>query len=109
MAVGDCLDAGPDGGNVIRMACDVPHDEQIADRVDVSGGYKSYPGLATLRELAQPLCRMAGAAYFTNGTPPPGLEFRAHVPTESSWNTGAREATCTFGRPSGKLAGSLGP
>jgi hypothetical protein len=109
MAIGDCLDSDANGENVIRMACDVPHDEQIADRVDVSGGYGTYPGLATLRELAQPLCRIAAAAYFTGGTPPPGLEFHAHVPAESSWNTGAREATCTFGKQSGKLTGPLQP
>ncbi|MEA5365467.1 septum formation family protein [Amycolatopsis sp., V23-08] len=109
MAVGDCLDAGADGGNVIRMACDVPHDEQIAARVDVANGEEAYPGLTTLRELAQPLCRIAGAAYFTGGTPPPGLEFRAHVPTESSWRTGDRAATCTFGKASGKLTEHVGP
>lgn len=107
MAIGDCLDA--DGEQVIRAACDAPHDEQIADRVDVSGGYPSYPGLTTLRELAQPLCRIAGAAYFTHGTPLSGLEFLAHIPTESSWNAGAREATCTFGKPDGKLTGPLQP
>lgn len=91
------------------MACDVPHDEQIADRVDVANGEEAYPGLTALRELAQPLCRIAGAAYFTNGAAPSGLEFRAHVPTESSWNTGAREATCTFGKASGKLTEHVGP
>jgi hypothetical protein len=107
MAIGDCLDSG--GGQEIRVACDAPHDEQIADRVDVSGGYETYPGLTTLRELAQPLCRIAGAAYFTNGTPPPDLEYLAHVPAESSWNAGTREATCTFGKPNGKLTGPVGP
>jgi hypothetical protein len=106
MAIGDCLDA--DGEQVIRAACDAPHDEQIADRVDVSGGYKTYPGLATLEDLAQPLCRIAGAAYFTKDAPP-DLEFLAHIPTESSWNAGAREATCTFGKASGKLTGPVRP
>ncbi|MFG1641295.1 hypothetical protein ACGFMK_13490 [Amycolatopsis sp. NPDC049252] len=45
MAVGDCLGADADGGNVIRMACD----EQIAEQVDVGNGEESHPGLATLR------------------------------------------------------------
>lgn len=109
MAIGDCLDSDADYGQVIRMACDVPHDEQIAGRVDVSGGYETYPGLATLRELAEPLCRIASAASFTNGTAPPGLEFLAHVPTESSWSAGSREATCTVKQPSGKLTAFVRP
>ncbi|HWD79810.1 MAG TPA: DUF4190 domain-containing protein [Kribbella sp.] len=107
MAIGECLDSDAHSGQVIRVACDTPHDEQIADRVDVSGGFETYPGPTTLRELAQPLCRIASAATFTNGTPPPGLDFPAHVPTESSWSAGNREATCTIGRPDGKLTATV--
>ncbi|MGW4527774.1 septum formation family protein [Amycolatopsis sp. NPDC004378] len=103
MAIGECLDSDADYEQVIRMPCDAPHDEQIADRVDVSGGYETYPGPTPLRELADPLCRLASAATFANGTPPPGLEFLAHIPTESSWSAGSREATCTFRRQGGKL------
>lgn len=107
MAIGECLDSDADSGQVIRVACDAPHDEQIADRVDVSGGFETYPGLTKLRDLAEPLCRIASAATFTNGTPPPGLDFLAHVPTESSWSAGNREATCTIRRPDGKLTAAV--
>ncbi|MGW5722132.1 septum formation family protein [Amycolatopsis sp. NPDC003865] len=109
MTIGDCLDSGADGAQVIRVACDVPHDEQIAARVDVGNGYETHPGVTALQELAQPLCRIAAAAYFTEGTPPPSIEFAAHVPTQSSWNAGAREAVCTLRQISGKLTATVRP
>ena len=109
MTIGDCLDSDADTAQVIRVACDLPHDEQIAERVDVGDGYGTYPGLTTLQELAQPVCRIAAAASFPGGTMPAGLEFAAHVPTESSWNAGAREAVCTLRQVSGKLTASVRP
>ncbi|VVJ16390.1 Uncharacterised protein [Amycolatopsis camponoti] len=107
MAIGDCLDSDADAAQVIRIACDLPHDEQIAARVDAGNGYETYPGLTKLQEPAQALCRIAAAAFFTEGTPPPSIEFVAHVPTESSWNAGAREAVCTLRQVSGKLTASV--
>lgn len=109
MTIGDCLDSDADTAQVIRVACDLPHDEQIAERVDVGDGYGTYPGLTTLQELAQPVCRIAAAASFPGGTMPAGLEFAAHVPTESSWNAGARVAVCTLRQVSGKLTASVRP
>ncbi|WP_372671048.1 DUF4190 domain-containing protein [Amycolatopsis kentuckyensis] len=109
MAIGDCLDFDADSAQVIRVACDLPHDEQIAARVDVSNGYETYPRGTALQELAQPLCRIAAAASLPGGTTPPGIDFVAHVPTESSWSAGAREAVCTARRVSGKLTGSVLP
>lgn len=107
MTIGDCLDSEANAAQVVRVACDVPHDEQIAARVDVGNGYETYPGLTKLREPALALCRIAAAAFFTEGTPPPSIEFAAHVPTESSWSTGAREAVCTLRQISGKLTASV--
>ncbi|SEF37325.1 Septum formation [Amycolatopsis pretoriensis] len=109
MAIGDCLDSDADSAQVTRVACDLSHDEQIAERVDIGDGYETYPGLAALQELADPVCRIAAAASFTGGTMPPGFEFAAHVPTESSWNSGAREAVCTVRQVSGKLTGPVRP
>lgn len=109
MAIGDCLDSDADSAQVTRVACDLPHDEQIAARVDVGNGDETYPGLTALQELAQPLCRIAAAASFAGGSTPPGIEFAAHVPTESSWNAGAREAVCTVRQVGGKLTGPVRP
>ncbi|HEY3479694.1 MAG TPA: septum formation family protein, partial [Streptomyces sp.] len=107
MAVGECLNSSADGEHVTRIPCDRPHDEQIVKRVDVSSGYEIYPGLATLREPALASCQIAAAAYFTEGTPPPSLQFMVHLPTQDSWDDGVREATCTFRQLSGQLTASV--
>lgn len=109
LAIGDCLDSGADGAQVIPVACDLPHDEQIAARVDVGNGYETYPGRTELQEPAQALCRIAAAAFFTEGTPPPSIGFAAHVPTESSWKAGGRDAVCTLRQVSGKLTAPVRP
>jgi hypothetical protein len=109
MAIGDCLDSDADNAQVVRVACDLPHDEQIAARVNAGNGYETYPGPTKLQEPAEALCRIAAAAYFTEGTPPPSIEFAAHVPTESAWDAGAREAVCTLRQISGKLTGPVRP
>ncbi|MEU8635909.1 septum formation family protein [Amycolatopsis sp. NPDC048633] len=109
MAAGDCFDSGGDGEHVTRTPCDRPHDEQIFARIDVGTGSETYPGLPAIREPALVTCRIAAAAYFTEGTPPPALEFFAHLPTEGSWIGGVRTAACTFGRPGGKLTAFIRP
>jgi hypothetical protein len=106
---GDCLDAGADGEHVTRVSCDVPHDEQVFDRVDVDSGSDTYPGAAVLRDSALGLCRDSAGAYFLQGDPPSGLHFLAHFPTRGSWVGGVRTATCTFGQLSGKLTAVVQP
>ncbi|HEY3465695.1 MAG TPA: DUF4190 domain-containing protein [Amycolatopsis sp.] len=109
MPVGDCFDSGADGEHVARVACDLPHDEQIFGRIDVGTGTDAYPGLDALREQALTTCRMAADAYFIRGTPPPALEFFAHLPTRGSWIGGVRTAACTFGQPGAKLTAFVQP
>ena len=109
LAVGDCFDnptATQDVATVTAEPCNQPHSAQVYAKFNLTGSNFSYPGTATVTQLASTGCTArTGSIDRSKATNTMTVHFL--FPDQAAWLGGRRAVTCMVVDPTGDITYSL--
>jgi hypothetical protein len=100
LMVGECFNDGNDEGEVVRMACNEPHDGELVADVTLPGG--PYPGDRKVAAEAEASCNTEFSAYVGITADKSELEPSFWYPDEDYWVHGDRSVVCAAYGPAGE-------
>jgi putative regulator of septum formation len=113
---GSCLNWRPDGTDMRKVSCDVPHLFEVTGDVDISaehGANAPSPTVEAWREIAKQKCTTGATEYLGGKLDPFGkFSVGALKPSDEQWKSGDRKLRCGLQRagPAGKvLVPTTGP
>jgi Domain of unknown function (DUF4190)/Septum formation len=109
LAVGDCFDnptTAQDVATVTAEPCNQPHSAQVYAKFNLAGSNFSYPGTATVTQLASTGCTArTGSIDRSKATNAMTVHFL--FPDQTAWLGGRRAVTCMVVDPAGDVTYSL--
>jgi hypothetical protein len=117
-AVGQCFDrreleerpaTGPQQTDIVLLLeCELPHDNEVFDVLEMPGTGPDYPGETPMNAFARRTCSTRFAEYVGKSYEVSELEIGYYLPSSGEWDSGARRLGCyLYEVNGGKLVGSM--
>jgi Domain of unknown function (DUF4190)/Septum formation len=109
LSVGDCFDNPADTQDVSTITaepCNQPHSAQVYSKFNLTGSNFSYPGTATVTQLASTGCT-ARTGNIDRSKVTDAMTVHFLFPDQTAWLGGRRAVTCMVVDPAGDITYSL--
>jgi hypothetical protein len=109
LSVGDCFDNPADTQHVSTVTaepCNQPHSAQVYSKFNLTGSNFSYPGTATVTQLASTGCT-ARTGNIDRSKVTNAMTVHFLFPDQTAWLGGRRAVTCMVVDPAGDITYSL--